>query len=654
MSMMFLASGAGLAFRAPDVPPAPDFDIRSPYHNTVPDQDVNWKKTPAQQAALNSMGQFRRGLLVRWSALTQAPSRIYDREAPVTGPRGGPKKDVATGFLNENLTLLGLQPNDTAETRTSRELVTKHNGVTHITIQQQVNGIDVFESTFMANVDRDGRILNLSSSLMPRIRQSVNTSTPQITPDEAIVKAAQSAGVTLILNSKVRGLLYFPLAIGKTRLAYEVIVEDGQTPNIYRSVVDAVDGTVLWRKNLVAYASGPVFTGDSPNPNTPIGSSTGEVQRTDADFDGLDFFPAADPHADWWNGSGEADRTRTISNNCQVRDPSDAFAVAPPDEYFNFPLPFPIDITADPATYTEASIVNTFYRLNQLHDQLYDWGFDETAGNYQHDRFGGLAGDDRINCHVQVPSEGCNAHSGGPWINTGMCGTNCWTLTDPPTWSCRDIGFETPILAHEFGHSIHFNLLPTLTGAQYTGEGYSDIFAITTFAEPGDDLFGSFPVGQWSWNNVNGIRRNPYSTDQTVFPYTYATIKDNPGIYEVGEVWCNTVWMARANLVWKYGFQTGHPTMMKLVVDGMKLAPEKPDFLDLRNAILLSDRTNNAGSTNVFSGMPSPKWDSGGLRNQWVLMTLHHWKLLTHPLPARLISGSTALSSMELSVPVRQ
>jgi len=53
--------------------------------------------------------------------------------------------------------------------------------------------------------------------------------------------------------------------------------------------------------------------------------------------------------------------------------------------------------------------------------------------------------------------------------------------------------------------------------------------------------------------------------------------------------------MARANLVWKYGFQTGHPTMMKLVVDGMKLAPANPDFLDLRDAILLSDWVNNAG-----------------------------------------------------------
>jgi hypothetical protein len=595
--MVFLAVGGGLAFRAPDIPPAPDFDIRSPYYNAIPDKDVKWAKTPAQQATLNSMGHLRGGFSVKWSALTRAPSRIYDLEAPITGPRKGPKKDIANGFLNENISLFGLQPDDTSETRTSRENVTRHNGVTHVTIQQQVNGLDVFQATFMANIDRDGRVLNLSSSLMPKIRKSVNTLTPQITPDEAIAKAAQSAMVILVQNARVEGLVYFPLAIGKTRLAYEVIIEDGQTPNIYRTLVDAVDGTVLWRKNLVAYdspyAHGMVFMGDSPNPNTPIGSSTGEMPRTDTDFDGLGFFPLADPHADWWNGSGEADRTRTISNNVQVRDPSDNFAIAPTDAYFNLPLPFPIDITADPATYTGASIVNTFYRLNRLHDQLYDWGFDEAAGNYQHDKFGGPAGDDRINCHVQVPSEGCNAHSGGPWINTGMCGANCWDSTQP--WSCRDMGFETPIVAHEFGHSIHFNLIPTLGGAQYTGEGFADIVSITAFAEPGDDLFGSYPSGQWVLNNVNGVRRRPYSTDQTVFPYTYGTIKDNPGIYEVGEVWCNTVWMARANLVWKYGFQTGHPTMMKLVVDGMKLAPEEPDFLDLRDAILLSDRINNSG-----------------------------------------------------------
>lgn len=547
------------------------------------------------------MGLSREVLSLRWSTLTRAPSRIYNFESPLTGApsgglQGGPSKEIAIDFLNENLSLFGLDPDDIAETRISRELVTQYNGLLSITIQQQVNGLDVFEATFMANVDRNGQIQNISSSLMPKIRNSVNTTTPQITPDEAIMKAAQSAMVILMQNTEVKGLVYFPFAIGKTHLAYEVIVGDGQTPNIYRSVVDAVDGTILWRKNMVAYAHGSVFTGDSPVPNTPIGSSIGEVPRVDMPFSGLGAFPAADPHFDWWNGSGEPNRTRSISNNIQVRDQvTNNYAIGTISEAFNFPLSFPYDTTVNPNTYTNASITNVFYWLNRLHDMLYNWGFDESANNYQNTKFFVPSPNPRVDVHVQHPGEGCNAHSGGPWINFGMCapsGIDCWGAGP---FNCRDIAFEAPIFAHEFGHSIHFALM-TLSGAQYMGEGYADVFAITAFAEPGDDLFGSYPVGQWSFNNVNGIRRAPYSTDQTVFPYTYGTIKNTPGeIYPIGEVWCNTVWMARANMVWKYGFQTGHPTMMKLVVDGMKLAPANPDFLDLRDAILLSDRINNAG-----------------------------------------------------------
>src|SRR4029077_10942564 len=60
-------------------------------------------------------------------------------------------------------------------------------------------------------------------------------------------------------------------------------------------------------------------------------------------------------------------------------------------------------------------------------------------------------------------------------------------------------------------------------------------------------------------------------------------------------LWAETLWLARANLVRKYGFAPGGTTIEQIVIDGMKLSPASPDFLDMRDAILQADQVDNAG-----------------------------------------------------------
>jgi outer membrane protein assembly factor BamB len=50
------------------------------------------------------------------------------------------------------------------------------------------------------------------------------------------------------------------------------------------------------------------------------------------------------------------------------------------------------------------------------------------------------------------------------------------------------------------------------------------------------------------------------------------------------------LWEARANLIAKYGFTNGNELILRLVMDGMKLCPPSPNFLEARDAILLADR----------------------------------------------------------------
>ena len=64
----------------------------------------------------------------------------------------------------------------------------------------------------------------------------------------------------------------------------------------------------------------------------------------------------------------------------------------------------------------------------------------------------------------------------------------------------------------------------------------------------------------------------------------------------MGEVWCVTLWDARANLIKKHGFAVGNQMILQLVTDGMKLAPVNPNFLQARDAILQAELVLTAGA----------------------------------------------------------
>src|SRR6185503_18918591 len=66
-------------------------------------------------------------------------------------------------------------------------------------------------------------------------------------------------------------LVYFPLAPGVARLAW--VAEIWGDPDVFMVVVDAQDGTVLFRKNLTNYqtqsATYTIYNDDSPAPLSP-------------------------------------------------------------------------------------------------------------------------------------------------------------------------------------------------------------------------------------------------------------------------------------------------------------------------------------------------------------------------------------------------
>jgi cysteine-rich repeat protein len=76
---------------------------------------------------------------------------------------------------------------------------------------------------------------------------------------------------------------------------------------------------------------------------------------------------------------------------------------------------FPLDATLHPSSYQSAAITNLFYWNNALHDILYQYGFDEAAGNFQENNYGnGGLGSDPVQADAQDGSDINNAQFGTP------------------------------------------------------------------------------------------------------------------------------------------------------------------------------------------------------------------------------------------------
>lgn len=174
-----------------------------------------------------------------------------------------------------------------------------------------------------------------------------------------------------------------------------------------------------------------------------------------------------------------------------------------------------------------------------------------------------------------------------------------------------DGDFDNGIIAHEYTHGISNRLTggrlntSCLNNAEQGGEGWSDFFTLITGVRPGDNATTNRGVGtfvQREATNGTGIRRYPYNTNMSVNPLTYGNIVTNGAVHDIGEVWSVALWDLYWKFVDRYGWSanlrdtaSGNGRMIKLVMDGMKIQPCTPGFLDARDAILAADRANFGG-----------------------------------------------------------
>ncbi len=196
-------------------------------------------------------------------------------------------------------------------------------------------------------------------------------------------------------------------------------------------------------------------------------------------------------------------------------------------------------------------------------------------------------------------------------------GTVNITLAAVPTFT-PDGDFDNGIITHEYGHGISIRLtggpsnVGCLDNAEQMGEGWSDYFGLMlttdwTTAQPEDSRgIGTYVLG--SATDGTGIRTYPYSTSLEINPFTYDDVKDavidgQVSPHFVGSVWATMLW----EMTWKimemegadpdiYHGSGGNNIALRLVMEGLKLQPCNPGFVDGRDAILLADELLYDGS----------------------------------------------------------
>ena len=185
------------------------------------------------------------------------------------------------------------------------------------------------------------------------------------------------------------------------------------------------------------------------------------------------------------------------------------------------------------------------------------------------------------------------------------------TMTGTTAAAQIDGSFDNGIVAHEYGHGISTRLTggpstSCLNNQEQSGEGWSDFFGLVLSHETGDTKLTARGIGTYALGQSTtglGIRAFPYTTDMAINPSTYNTIQTAAVPHGVGSVFCTMLWDLYWDLIEVYGYDTdlyngtgGNNIAIQLVIDGLKMQPCSPGFIDSRDAILAADRINNGGA----------------------------------------------------------
>lgn len=568
-----------------------------------------------------------------------APVQLLAAQGYLTPPSADEPLAIIDRFLRDNAQQLGATADDLTSYRVTDLYTSDHNGVTHVYLRQQVGGLDVLGADLNVNLTADGEIINVGASFFSGLVTQADTfdATPKLGALDAVQAAAGVLGYPLtavpqVLNLAVPdflqasvlvaapglslddvplGLAWAPVE-GGVELSWNMIVRTPDGNHWYDLAVSAADGELLWGNdwsNNATYLALPI----------PVEAPHDGAFELLVDI----HHPVASPYG-WHDTNGVAgpESTYTIGNNVSAQEDLDNNNQATDANRANggpnleFVFPF-VPGTTLPILMQNlnASITNLFVWNNLIHDVLYQYGFNEVSGNFQTNNYGrGGSGNDAVQADALDGSGTDNANFSTPPDGLpGRMQMYRWRAGS----NLYDSSFDNGIIAHEYGHGLSNRLTGGPGNANALrnqqsggmGEGWSDWLALMLLQRPEDQKLGSIGIGTYvlgQSTSGRGIRRYPYSFDMDINPLTLGRYNQSNQVHDAGEIWCSALWDMNWLLIDKYGYDSdiyhgsgGNNLTMQLVLDGMKLQPSNPSFLQARDAILLADRNLTGGENQV-------------------------------------------------------
>ncbi|MEO6670653.1 MAG: M36 family metallopeptidase [Ferruginibacter sp.] len=458
---------------------------------------------------------------------------------------------------------------------------------------------------------------------------------------------ASFGNLGIALSDITAELVWLPVSNKDVRLTWQIDLAPQSTPDHWMIRVDAANAAVLDKNNLTVYEQFPTAESE-PSPLTTThnsGSSKGAILFSESPFvvNTASYrvvpYPAESPNHTggapaivtdpWnsapgnatslkWNFDGTTYHDSTRGNNVWAQEDRDnsnttfgkaaVSTTAQPALSFNFVPNFTLAPTT--TVNQQFATTNLFYWNNIVHDLTYLYGFNEVSGNFQANNQGrGGSGNDYVIADAQDAGGTNNANFSTPTDGSRpRMQMYLFTGITPN----RDGDLDNGIIVHEYGHGISNRLTggpansSCLGNAEQGGEGWSDYFALmaTTNWSTAQVTDGALakPMGTYVLGQATtgaGIRQYPYSTNMSINPWTYALLAGTGGeVHTTGEIWCTALWEMTWQMIAQDGINPnlfnpaatgGNSAAMKLVIEGLRLQPCSPGYIDARNAILKAD-----------------------------------------------------------------
>ncbi|MEV0431425.1 M36 family metallopeptidase [Micromonospora sp. NPDC050495] len=588
------------------------------------------------------------GARVRWTDFG-TPASLTPTDRPLATGLSADPAAAARAYVAANRELLGLTEAGAAALE-QLTVAPMGEGAT-VLFRQRFGDLPAAVDGVLAVGVRDGAVWHVSSSLA---RDGAAPAPATLSAEQAQRVATVDAGLTDPTFLRTT-LVAVPTADRGARAAYEVVLGarlTGAEPAAYSTYVDARDGTVLVREDLVDH--------DADNPSWEVFPNSPRVDKSSTDTRvRWCAAPAAGcaevvgvPGSPAWDvdpATGASTATTRGNNAIAVQNwfSNDPFSVgtepATPRPDRNYAYPWtnqwyeqrcsPDTFTSPRANDIDAARANLFGMHNRMHDWSYHLGFTEATWNLQQDNLGrgGLGNDaEQGNAQAGGVSGGPPAFAARDNANQITPGDGIAPITNMYLWQpiagsfyapCVDGDFDMSVIAHEYGHAISNRMIagPStgVSSPQGMSESWSDQLAMEYLYEHGYAAPGrrGFTIGEYTTGDPDAGIRN-YNMSRS--PLNYSAIDyDFVGlqVHASGEVWTATNYDIRSALMRRYGAGNravqkscavgatpvtacpGNRRWIQLVFDSFLLmAVGQVSMVDARDAMLAADRIRFGGA----------------------------------------------------------